>query len=158
MSKKKRDKSYEISVPAEKELYGVRIVKLPIARYLRALNTLESLPHIMITELAPAGEDLGLLLQKIMSGDKQTIEAVFFRLIKTFPTEILKLVSDLLNIPEDRLLDPNNESGLSLKELLEILIAFWEMNDLTDFFQNVRRLRLRLTAQKEKANSGYSVG
>ena len=71
------------------------------------------------------------------------------------PTEFCRLISELLNIPEERLLDVENDDPLSLNDLIEIIIAFWEMNDMTDFFGNVQQLK-KLTAPK--ANTGYKDG
>ncbi len=116
-----KDESIKMSLPETKELHGVKIVKLPVARYIKALNTLENLPNIMTA----------------------------------VPTEFCRLVSELLNIPEERLLDVDNENPLSLNDLIEIIIAFWEMNDMTDFFGNVQRLK-KLTAPK--ADTGYKDG
>ena len=49
----KKDKSIGMSMPPEKTLYGVKIVKLPVGRYLQALNTLERLPEILFRAALP---------------------------------------------------------------------------------------------------------
>ena len=58
------------------------------------------------------------------------------------PKELCILLSSFLSIPEERLLDPECKDGLTPKELTDLLIAFYEVNDLSDFFGNVRRLKV----------------
>ena len=150
-----RDESIKMSLPETKELHGVKIVKLPVARYIKALNTLENLPNIIINSVLPEFGGLSGLLIQFQSGDTNVIEKIVVRLLMAVPTEFCRLISELLNIPEERLLDVENDDPLSLNDLIEIIIAFWEMNDMTDFFGNVQQLK-KLTAPK--ANTGYKGG
>lgn len=150
-----RDESIKMSLPETKELHGVKIVKLPVARYIKALNTLENLPNIIINSVLPEFGGLSGLLIQFQSGDTNVIEKIVVRLLMAVPTEFCRLISELLNIPEERLLDVENDDPLSLNDLIEIIIAFWEMNDMTDFFGNVQQLK-KLTAPK--VNTGYKDG
>ena len=150
-----RDESIKMSLPETKELHGVKIVKLPVARYIKALNTLENLPNIIINSVLPEFGGLSGLLIQFQSGDTNVIEKIVVRLLMAVPTEFCRLISELLNIPEERLLDVENDDPLSLNDLIEIIIAFWGMNDMTDFFGNVQRLK-KLTAPK--VNTGYKDG
>ena len=150
-----RDESIKMSLPETKELHGVKIVKLPVARYIKALNTLENLPNIIINSVLPEFGGLSGLLIQFQSGDTNVIEKIVVRLLMAVPTEFCRLISELLNIPEERLLDVENDDPLSLNDLIEIIIAFWEMNDMTDFFGNVQRLK-KLTAPK--VDIGYKDG
>ena len=150
-----RDESIKMSLPETKELHGVKIVKLPVARYIKALNTLENLPNIIINSVLPEFGGLSGLLIQFQSGDTNVIEKIVVRLLMAVPTEFCRLISELLNIPEERLLDVENDDPLSLNDLIEIIIAFWGMNDMTDFFGNVQRLK-KLTAPK--VDIGYKDG
>lgn len=153
-----KDKSIKMSLPRCRELYGVKIVKLPIARYVSALSTMENLPHIIASELLPETESIEELLEKLTAADSETIETVTVKLITTIPKELCRLLSELLDIPEERLLDKNCKNPLLPNELAEIITAFWEVNDMSDFFGNVRKLKKRLTARNQTANIGYSGG
>ena len=150
-----KDESIKMSLHETKELHGVKIVKLPVARYIKALNTLENLPNIIINSVLPEFGGLSGLLIQFQSGDTNVIEKIVVRLLMAVPTEFCRLISELLNIPEERLLDVENDDPLSLNDLIEIIIAFWEMNDMTDFFGNVQQLK-KLTAPK--VNTGYKDG
>lgn len=150
-----KDESIKMSLPETKELHGVKIVKLPVARYIKALNTLENLPNIIINSVLPEFGGLSGLLVKFQNGDTNVIEKIVVRLLTAVPTEFCRLVSELLNIPEERLLDVESNNPLSLNDLVEIITAFWEMNDMTDFFGNVQQLK-KLTAPK--VDIGYKDG
>lgn len=154
---RKRDKSIDMSMPTERELYGVRIVKLPVARYIKVLNTLETLPQILASIVLPDGgaEDL---LTSLANGNKGFLEQLFTGLLVSAPTEICKLLSDLLGIPLNRMLDEDSNDPLSPAELIEILLAFWKKNDMTSFFGNVRKLRMMLSARTKTATTGSSAG
>lgn len=148
-----------MSLPEEKELYGVTIRKLPVGRYLMALDTLERLPAIIVEKIIPEAGGTTEIAAKLLTGDKEFMEAVLLRLLTTVPKELCRMLSELLGIPEERLLSADCKNALSLKELLDIMMAFWEMNDLSDFFGSVRKLKAKLTAQKDKtAGTGYSGG
>lgn len=144
-------------MPTERELYGVRIVKLPVARYIKVLNTLETLPQILASVVLPDGSEDDLL-SSFAKGDKGFLERLFTGLLISAPTEICKLLSDLLAIPLERMIDEDCNDPLSPSELIEILLAFWEKNDMTSFFGNVRKLQTMLSARTKAAITGSSAG
>ena len=152
----RKDKSIKMTLPNTKELHGVKIVKLPVARYINALNTLENLPNILIKSVLPEFGGLSELLKQFQTGNSEIIEKIVIQLLKSVPREFCKLLSELLNIPEERLLDADCKNALSLNDLIEIVIEFWKVNDMTDFFINVQRFK-ELTAPKT-ANTGYKDG
>ena len=154
----KKDKSIGMSMPPEKTLYGVKIVKLPVGRYLQALNTLERLPEILFRAALPEVGGMDEVIKGLLSGDTALAETLLFRLLTAVPQELCRMLSELLNIPEERLLSADSKDPLTLKELLEIILAFWDMNDLTDFFGNVRRLKMKLTAPAQTKTAGSSGG
>ena len=75
------------------------------------------------------------------------------RLLAVVPEEIMRLLSELLDIPRERLLEDSPEA-LSPKELLEIISAFWDLNDMTDFFGIARRLAGQVKAASFGSNAG----
>lgn len=151
----KTDKSVRISLPEKRILHGVEITKLPIGRYVRAMQFLENLPKILFGDIIPESGGMAEFILRLIESDRKTLEETLGRLILKVPEEICRFISELLRIPEERLLDPDCPEGLTLTELSEILIAFRDMNDLSDFFQNVRQLR-GLTARTK--NTGCKNG
>ncbi len=153
----KKDKSVRMSMPKRKTLYGVEIHKLPIAKYIDALNTVENLPSILLNDIYPDVQNFVELGNKLSKMDRNSVLEVLGKLLKTVPAEFCRIIAELLDIPVERLLDTSCENPLSINELLEIILAFIEVNDMTDFFGNVRKLKTMLTAQKQ-TNTGSSAG
>lgn len=155
---KKKDKSLELTVPKTYELYGVTIRKLPVGKYVEYLKKSEDLPYILLSKVFPDIQDFSQLLDQLLSLDRTAMLKVLGKLLTTAPEQLCLLLSDLLDIPKERLLDPDCKNALALDELMEIILKFVEVNNYDDFFDNVRKLR-KLTAQpKNPENSGSNGG
>ena len=149
------DKSLRMSAPRTYELHGVTIRKLPVGKYLQVLRTLEDAPAIILGEAFPDCSTIPELLTAASNLDREATLQLLSRLLAVVPEQVCLILSGLLDIPKERLLDPDTDDGLSLAELAEVIMAFWKANDVTDFFGTVRRL-----AQKAdtRANIGSSAG
>ena len=145
-------KSLKISAPKEKELYGVKIRKLPIAKYIRVLSAAEEMPQLILGKAFP-GQSADEMLNYLRSLNKDRMLELMTRLLAVVPEELMKLLSELLEIPRERLLD-DVPDALSPAELLEIVAEFWDINDLTAFFVNARRL----AGKAKTATSGFNAG
>lgn len=154
----KKDKSIHMSVPKSYSLYGVTIRKLPIAKYIAVLREVNDLPSLLLGELFPESSNLNDALERLQNFDRSTTLALIGRLLKVVPEEFCKVLSQLLDIPEERLLDVNCENPLSLSELAEIIEAFWKVNDMSDFLMTVQSLSRKAAPTRSKANTGYSGG
>lgn len=154
----KKDKSIHMSIPKSYELYGVTIRKLPIAKYIAVLREVNDLPSLLLGELFPEGSNLNDSLERLQNIDRSTTLALIGRLLKIVPEEFCKVLSQLLDISEERLLDVNCENPLSLSELTEIIEAFWKVNDMSDFLMTVQSLTKKAAPTRSKANTGFSDG
>lgn len=156
---KKRDKSLELTIPKTYELYGVTVRKLPVGKYVEYLKKSEDLPYILLSKVFPDVQDFSELLEQLVKFDRTAMLKVLGKLLTTAPEQLCLLLSDLLDIPKERLLDPSREDALALDELMEIILKFVEVNNYDDFFVSVRRLR-KLTAPttKNPENTGSSGG
>lgn len=153
MSKKhNKDKSLKISAPKEKTLYCVKIRKLPIAKYIKFLQTAEELPQLLVGKMFP-NEDIMGIAQYLKELNREKLPEFITKLMAVVPNELMGLLSELLDIPIERLTEDIPEA-LSLSELMEIVTEFWELNDMSGFFVNARRLAGKVKA----ATIGSSVG
>lgn len=148
------NQSLSISAPKQFTLHGVAVRKLPVGKYVQVLRTLEDAPEIILGEAFPECDTTAELLKELSSLDKAGVLRLLSRLLAVVPEQVCRLLSGLLDIPENRLLDPAAPDALSLGELAEILEAFWNMNDMTGFFVTVRRL----TTTADMKNTGSSDG
>lgn len=150
--KDKKNRSLKISAPNDTTLYDVRVRKLPIAKYIRLLHTAEELPQMLIGKAFP-GQNVGAIMQYLKNLNKDNLIDLITRLLAVVPEELMKLLSELLDIPRERLLEDSSDA-LSPKELLEIISAFWELNDMSDFFGIARRLAGQVKAASSGSNAG----
>lgn len=133
---KKNDAS-TASIPLEKTIYGVTIKKLPNGAYIRALNTFQNLPEILLEGCFP-GMKADKIIEELQALDSDKLLVMAGKLIQVIPEQFLKLVSDLLDIPFEKLMDE-----LSPNETIEILQAFWEKNDLSAFFERLKGMVMK---------------
>ena len=150
---RKNDKSLDISAPREYTLHAVKIRKLPVGKYIQVLRTLEELPVLLFGKVFP-DQSINEVFTYLKGLSKDDLLVLLGRLLTVVPETTCGIISELLDIPSERMLNPDTEDALSLKELAGILLAFWEINDMTDFFATVRRLAAKQSAQ----NTGSSAG
>lgn len=129
---RKKDAS-TISVPIEKELYGVKIRKLANGSYIKALNMVQNLPQLILEGCFP-GQGIDKIMEFFENINTDRIITLAGKLLAVLPKQLLKFISELLDIPMEKLI-----GELSPNETLEIIKAFWEANDLTPFFENIKK-------------------
>ncbi len=146
-----KDKSLKMSLDRPKTLYGVKIEKLPVGRYLDAMRSITD-PINTILETMYPGKNLDEIMEsfgKTASGD---FRKNILDMILSAPTAMCEIIGTVLGIPTERLTG-EGEDALSLNELIEILIAFWDKNDLSGFFARGRILIQRMTARQQATGS-----
>ena len=135
---KKRDMSLRRTLSRQHKVHGVAIVKLPMGKYLEALDILAN-PTDAILEAAFPDMTVEQIMDEMRHMDEKTFRKVFFRVLMSAPKEICKMCCRLFDIPEERLME-SGPQALTLNELTDVLIAFWRKNDMSDFFVRVRAL------------------
>ena len=153
----KKDKSLELSAPRSITLHGVKIHKLSVAKYVEWLKIADDLPEIICGCAFPDCDNLADMVNKIVELDRQAVLQLVGRLLTTVPTEICRLLSNLLDIEESRLLDVKSPNPLTLNQLADIIIAFVRVNDYSDFFDSVQQL-LKTFHQKRNTNTQDTTG
>ncbi len=148
----RKNRSLEISAPKDKVIHGVYVRKLPICKYIKLLHAMEELPQLLIGKTFP-GKGVDDMLKYFANLNKDSLVELISRLLAVVPEELMKLLSELLDIPLERLFE-DTPDALSPKELLDVICEFWELNDMTDFFEAARSLAGRLRA----ASIGSSAG
>lgn len=144
----KRDKSIHMSVPQEYELHGVRIWKLPNGQYLKAIQACNNLPELLLKTCFPEYKP-EQVLEELKTLNEDTLYQILGRLVQFVPDQFFRIISDLTAADYDYLV---NE--LTPKETFEVLKAFWEMNDMSDFFQQIKVALMGSVALK-KSKFGF---
>lgn len=118
-----------LSLDNEIELHGVIIKKMPNGQYLKALETIKEMPENFVKELMEGRTDLKLSDMF----DTQNIAMLMGTLLTSVPEFTIKFIAKLLNISEKTLKD-----DVTPLETIEIVEKFWEINNLTSFFQKMK--------------------
>ena len=129
----------KLSIPDEKTLYGINIKKLPIGQYIKTTELLKDLPQILLKDVFP-GADIDKLVDKFKNMDEQFLFEITGKLLTVVPDQFLKVVSSLLDCEYEYLRD-----NITPNELLEIILAMWEVNDMSNFFKNLKKMGMMLT-------------
>ncbi len=124
-----------LSLDNEIELHGITIKKMPNGQYLKALEVIKELPESFVKELMEGREDLKLSDMF----DTKNIAMLVGTLLTSVPEFTIKFVSKLLNVNEKVLRD-----NLTPLETIEVIEKFWEINNLTDFFQRMKPIIKKL--------------
>ena len=128
--------SEKISLPKEKKIHGVEIVKMPCGKYFNALQTLKDLPEDFIKELSQDGEEF--VLSEMF--EMENIMKLVTRLIIILPDFTVRFLSELIGIEEDKI-----KNELTPKELVDVVKAFWEINELESFFDQMKTIMGKIT-------------
>ena len=60
-----RDKSVKMSAPKSYILYGVKIRKLPVGKYVQVMEAVNNLPAILLDDIFPDTSDFGTLIAQL---------------------------------------------------------------------------------------------
>lgn len=127
-----------LSLDKEVELYGITIRKMPNGQFLKALETIKELPESFIKELMQGRTDIKLSDML----DTENIAMLMGTLLTSVPEFTIKLIAKLLNIDEKIL-----KEDISPLETIEIVEKFWEINNLTSFFQKMKSIMKKMAPQ-----------
>lgn len=127
-----RDKSTRRALPVSKVVHGIEVKKMPVGKYLDASERMGSIVMDLIEEAFP-GKTPGDILQSVTSISSNEMRELLVRLLAVVPQKVLAMMAAILDVDIAVLRD-----DISPAELMQVWQEFWKLNDLTDFFTNVR--------------------
>lgn len=125
----------KVSLDKEVELHGVIIKKMPNGQFLKALETIKEMPESFIKELTQGRTDIKLSDML----DTKNIAMLVGTLLTSVPDFTIRFIARLLNIDENVL-----REEVTPLETIEIVEKFWEINNLTSFFQKMKPIMSKL--------------
>lgn len=123
--------SESLSLKKTKTIHGVEVKKMPCGKYFEALQTLKDLPEDFLKELSDNGQEFKLSEMFTM----ENIMTLITRLLIILPDFTFKFLSKLMDVDEETM-----KNELTPKELLDIVKAFWELNELESFFDQMKSI------------------
>lgn len=150
---KKRERgrdSYSMSRPVKQNVHGITVEKAPVGRY---IDFSRRLPNIVMEVLDATFPDMKpddiLHLLSGASRDPAVIRDLITRLLSVAPDKLMDVLSGIMDVPKEKLL------ALPPADLMDVMEAFWKLNDYTDFFQRARRA---MEAMRSRQNGPSSDG
>ena len=128
--------SAALSIPMSETVRGYKIERLPLGKYMQALEALRSAPEAIMQACFP-GMDAAQILARLKVLDKDALIALMMRAIAVVPGEAVNLLSLLTGVSQAALLD---DSAIGLDGAAEMLEAFWRLNGIENFTQAAARM------------------
>lgn len=139
---RKKASSVQIARPKPQIMHGIEIKKQPVGRYFEVLDQTGSLVMELLDTAFPgmAPKDILDLLTKV---DTAGLRDILIRVAGELPRKLVSLLRSIVGAD-----DNPNWDALTPAEMTAVCKAFWELNDLTDFFGNARSAVQHLVRQK----------
>ena len=128
--------SAALSTPMSETVRGYKIERLPLGKYMQALEALRSAPEAIMQACFP-GMDAAQILARLKVLDKNALIALMMRAIAVVPGEAVNLLSLLTGVSQAALLD---DAAIGLDGAAEMLEAFWRLNGIENFTQAAARM------------------
>lgn len=135
MPRRKNESSNSINMSINKtqKLHGITIAKSTLSQYYKAMELLSNLDVDFLEQAFPEFKDQNILAL-ILSMSLNDAGAFLIRLFTQGLPIITKMLGELMNV------SPDAFDKLMPNQVLEVAKAWYELNDLTDFFASVREL------------------
>lgn len=128
--------SLEMSKPQPMVVHGIEVKKMPLGAYIRFAQKGGSLIPMVMDKLFP---DMSTteIIGSALSLDKNSLFQALAQILVEAPQVAMEALSELLGVGVDELMENPN---IGPSELLDILDAWKEFNDLASFFERASKL------------------
>ncbi len=131
-----KPKTETLSLAKAVKVRGYQVRKLPLGKYLEAIELLRDVPGDLLTACFP-GQSPEQILRMLKEFTGSDLQAVIGNLMIAAPRQVVRIVARLTEIDETALLDDPN---VSLEGIVAIVEAWIEVNDIGNFIRAVRAL------------------
>ena len=142
-----------LSLPREKRVRGYVIRRMPIGQFLMALRTLQELPGEALELLLP-GLTPGSLLSRFRALTAQELKEMAVRLLTVLPGYGISLLSRLMGVEEQELLQ---DEAIGLDGLMEMLECWMELNGIGNFIRAAGALQEKVRSSIRPGGSSGSL-
>lgn len=125
-----------LSLNNSKTMYGIKIKKLPLGKYLELTKKV----NILFNDLFEKGfsnKSIEEILESIININKEELINLFNGIFKIAPDLLIDFIIDVLEVDKNKFIN-NNEIGLY--ELTEIIETFIEINNLGKLMPKLKKV------------------
>ena len=123
-----------LSLPAEMDVHGIKIRKMPIGAYVDALQKVQELPTDFLAACFP-DKTLQEIIDEFSKLDEGGLISLLMTLISTAPRYVVKVIAELCDVDEAVLW---NDPEIGIDGLVNIVTAFIEVNKLGESISGVK--------------------
>jgi len=117
--------------PKPRTVHGIEIRKQPTLAYIEAVERSSGLLLECAQEIFP-GMKPKEMLEELIKLNEEGFRDILSRALSAIPRKALEILREIVGAPEEAW------NQLSPFEHAEVIRAFWELNDLSGFFQIAR--------------------
>jgi len=140
-----------LSVPRSRRVCGYEIRKMPIGKYLAAINEISAFPDEFIGTCFPDME-FKEIVDRVAAFDEKMLRVCVANAFTNAPRFAVEFVARLTDIEPERLL---NDENIGLDGLADIVNAFIEVNDLGKFITGLATARQKLRKARTEETLGF---
>lgn len=144
-----KSKAANMSLPKTITIHEIEIKKVPVGQYITAMREMEDLPRVLVEECFP-GKSTADVIAMFTTMDQSVLISLIGKLLIVIPEHIVDAACSIIGLDKDIAMNK-----LTPKELLDVVKAYWELNDMSDFFGSVWGLIKR---KLPTLNFGSSAG
>lgn len=134
--------SINLSLPQSRNVRGYEISRAPLGAFLQAIKQLQDFPELLMRSLFP---DMNLqeILLALKTSDADFLGQAFVRILSIAPEQALRLIARLTGVPENKL---KSDPDIGVDGLMDIVVAWYEVNQIENFMRAARSLWTRTKA------------
>ena len=132
--------SIDKSLGRSRKVCGYEIKRMPLGVFLAAMRHVEDTPKELLAAMWP-DKSAAQLLAEIKTISPEGVLDIALRALSVAPALVTGLLSELLGVPEEKLL---NDEQIGLNGIRKMLEAWLEVNEIEDFTRAARPLAARL--------------
>lgn len=152
LSKLLRGGTLQVSRPKRQVLHGIEIKKQPVGRYLDMMERSGAILFELLDAAFP-GRKPAEVLELLTQIDAEQLRELFVRLAGLLPRKLVAILREIVGAKDNPCWDE-----LTLSEMMAVCKAFWDLNDLTGFFETARSLGQQLIRPELKTDDTGSNG
>lgn len=148
MFEKLKRNTVQVARPRPQMVHGIEIKKQPVGRYFEVMDRAGG----MVGELLGAAfpdQTPRQILEDLTKLTPDGLKALAMRLFGLLPRKLVEILREIVGAQDNPAWDE-----LTPAEMTAVVKAFWQLNDMTDFFTNARSATQQLLKQKQTADTG----
>ena len=150
MFEKLRKSTVQLARPRARKLHGIEINKQPVGAYFEMLEqTGEIIPELL--DAAFPNKTPQQVLEELTTFSAVQLRELVVRLMRVLPRKLVAMLRIIVGAQDNPAWD-----RLTPAEMAEVCKVFWEVNDLSGFFENARSAAQHILNNRRMGDTGSS--